>query len=53
MMSLFDYAKAYQKKKGWSCIPCLLKSKQAAISWKPYQERLPDEQELNEFFTGY
>ena len=52
MMSLFDYAKAYQKKKGWSCIPCLLKSKQAAISWKPYQERLPDEQELNDFFTG-
>ena len=52
-MSLFEYAKAYHEKKGWSCIPCLLKSKQAAISWKPYQERRPDEQELHDFFTGH
>lgn len=52
MMSLCDYAKAYQDKQGWSCIPCLLKSKQAAISWKAYQDRLPDEQELHDFFTG-
>ena len=52
MMTLFEYAKAYQDKQGWSCIPCLIKSKQAAISWKAYQERLPDEQELHDFFTG-
>ena len=51
-MTLFEYAKTYQDKQGWSCIPCLLKSKQAAISWKAYQDRRPDEQELHDFFTG-
>lgn len=52
-MTLFEYAKAYQEKKGWSCIPCLPKNKQAAVSWKAYQERRPDEQELHDFFTGH
>ena len=51
-MTLYEYAKTYQDKQGWSCIPCLLKSKQAAVSWKAYQDRLPDEQELHDFFTG-
>ena len=53
MMALYDYAKAYNDKKGWCCIPCLPRSKKAAVSWEIYQHRLPDEQELNDFFTGY
>ena len=51
-MNLREYAQYYSDKQGWCCIPCLPRSKQAAISWKAYQERRPDEQELNDFFTG-
>lgn len=51
-MTLTEYAQKYAEKMGWACIPCLPKSKQAAIAWKPYQDRLPDEQELHDFFTG-
>ena len=49
-MTLRDFAQAYLDRQGWSVIPCLPKSKKAAIGWKAYQERLPDEQELNDFF---
>jgi hypothetical protein len=49
-MTLREFAQAYTDRQGWSVIPCLPKSKRAAIGWKTYQERLPDEQELNEFF---
>ena len=52
-MTLFDFAKAYQDKKAWCCIPCEPKGKKALIAWKPYQDRLPDEQELHDFFIGY
>lgn len=53
MMSLFDFAQAYKDKKGWSCIPCEPRGKKALVSWKAYQERLPDDQELSDFFIGY
>lgn len=52
-MTLFEFAKAYQKKQGWCCIPCEPRGKKALIAWKAFQERLPDEQELHDFFSGY
>ena len=52
-MTLFEFAQAYQERQGWCCIPCEPRSKKALIAWKPYQERLPDEQELHDFFSGY
>lgn len=52
-MTLIEFAQAYQERQGWACIPCEPRSKKALIAWKAYQERLPDEQEMHDFFIGH
>lgn len=50
-MKLKEFAQAYIERQGWSVIPCLPKSKKAAISWKAYQDRLPNMTEVTDWFT--
>jgi hypothetical protein len=45
---LLEHALAYRAR-GWSIIP--VQDKQASRTWKPYQKRLPDEQELRLWFA--
>ena len=45
-----DYALAYLRQ-GWSVIPAEPLTKKAAVRWKEYQDRLPAEEEVKEWFT--
>jgi len=38
-------------KRGWSVVPQLAGQKKPAIRWKPYQSRLPSQQELRQWFV--
>jgi len=37
---------------GLCVLPAIRTTKHAAVTWKPYQSRLPTEAELNEWFQG-
>lgn len=50
LMSTLDYAKKYLER-GFSIIPLNPKDKKPAIrSWKPYQEKLPSMDDINDWF---
>jgi hypothetical protein len=51
-MNLRDIARVYTERKGWACIPCEPRGKQAIVRWKTYQQRVPDDRELDTFFGG-
>jgi hypothetical protein len=53
MKSIYNYAKYYVHKKGFSVIPIKPKSKKPALpSWKEYQERKPNDKELKKWFNS-
>lgn len=39
-------------KKGWSLFPCLPLEKKPALKWKEFQERVPTEEEIEEWFSS-
>jgi hypothetical protein len=50
-ISLLDCAKNYLGR-GWSVIPLKERSKEAAVRWKEWQDKRPDDDQLAKWFTG-
>ena len=51
-MATLDYALSYVQR-GWSVIPVGGDKRPRIRSWKPYQERLPTEEEVREWYTHW
>jgi hypothetical protein len=47
--TMLEMALAYRDL-GWSVVPQQTKTKQTLVKWKPFQERLPTKQEIQEWF---
>jgi hypothetical protein len=51
-LNILDQALAYLAR-GWSVVPQVAGAKKPCVQWKPYQSRLPSEDELRDWFARW